>query len=241
MFALQRSNDVEAYLSELQDVDFNVEADDAGTTFTLLVHGLKDSVAALDTFIATQTRACVSVEWPTPQGLFQPSERGLWQISRATGAFVEVSGFTTYRATAMTREAAEAARDMVIRAAARAKEFRPMLSGLLPPHNPNVEMRFALVPHVPATLSPLPWTTALAVAERPLFRLSLVESRQESTGARELRHRHAGIAEGRVLNISTRPEPPSTLGNVVAQTIDKAALPASNAATASSKRSLAFR
>lgn len=245
MFVLQRSEAVEAHLAKLDNVRFGVEADETGSTFMLRAHGAKSAVVELDAYLATQTRACVSVEWPVSamSGL-QLSERGLWGISAATGAFVEASGWTSLRATAGTLEAAERARDMVLRAAvrARADSFRPQLSALLPPHDPALDTRYALVPHMPASLAPLPWSTELAASERPLFRLSRVEGRHESAGARELRHRHVGIADGRVLTLHTRPtaESNSTLASLVAQTLDKAALPTGNAAVAST-RSLVFR
>lgn len=244
MFVLQRSDEVAEQLAKMSSVRFGIEATETGT-FVLKAQGRRDAVEELDAYLATQTRACVSVEWPvSAMNSLQPSEKGMWSISAATGALVEAVGWTSLRATAGSKEAAERARDMILRAAARYKTdaFRPALGALLPPHDPALDTRFALVPHRPANLAPLPWSTELAAAEHPLFRLSRVEGRQETAGARELRHRSVEISGARVLPLSTSGrEEAGTLETVITRTLEKASLPAGNAAAATASRSLSFR
>jgi hypothetical protein len=233
MFVLQRSKAVEAYLGTLRGVRFAVEGDEAGA-FYIRAAGGKTAVAALENYLLETAKAAVSVEWPATAMGFQPSQAGMWAISSASGALVEAVGWTSYRATAGTVEAAEAAREIMLRAGARFKatEFAPALRALLPPHDPELETRFALIPHKPARVAPLLWSTEMAVAERPLFRLSRVEGRSESAGARDLRHRSADIADARVVPLGKGEA--STLATVVDETLAKAALP-------DAARTLSFR
>lgn len=226
MFVLQRSKAVEAHLGTLRGVRFGVDTDETGAAFVISASGAKSAVTALEEYLLEAANEAVSVEWAaTAMGGLQPSLGGLWAISSATGALVESVGWTSYRATAGTRETAEAARDLMLRAGARFKAaaFAPALRALLPPHDPSVEPRFALMPHKPARLAPLPWSTELAVAERPLFRLSRVEGRAESAGARDLRHRSAEIADARVVALGRGDA--GTLSSMVDEVLAKAALP----------------
>ncbi|GMK55399.1 hypothetical protein CspeluHIS016_0204550 [Cutaneotrichosporon spelunceum] len=235
LFLLQRSKAVEAYLRTLTGVRFGVEADETGM-FNVRAEGAQTSVIALEKYLHDVVNESVSIEWPaTAMGGLQPSLGGLWAISTATGALVEAVGWTSYRATGSTTEAVEAARDIMLRAGKRFKAagFAPAVRAVLPPHDPNSETRFALMPHRPARLAPIPWSTELAVAERPMFRLSRVVGMAESAGARDLRHRSAEIADARVVPLG-RGEA-SSLSAVVDETIAKASLPGNPS------RSLSFR
>ncbi|CAK9780915.1 hypothetical protein CC85DRAFT_284686 [Cutaneotrichosporon oleaginosum] len=233
MFVLQRSKAVEAYLGTLRGVRFGVDSDETGM-FIIRAEGGKTAVTALETYLLETAKAAVSVEWPASAMGFQPSAGGMWAVSTATGALIEAVGWTSYRATAGTLGAAEAARDVMLRAGARFKaaSFAPSLRALLPPHDPSSETRFCLMPHKPARLAPLLWSTELAIAERPLFRLSRVEGRAESAGARDLRHRSVEIADARVIPLGKGEA--GTLASVVDETLAKAALP-------EAARTLSFR
>ncbi|BEJ16086.1 hypothetical protein CspHIS471_0506910 [Cutaneotrichosporon sp. HIS471] len=235
LFLLQRSKAVEEYLRSLTDVRFGVEAEEAGM-FNVRAEGAQSAVVALEKYLLDFVKEAVSIEWPaTAMGGLQPSLGGLWAISTASGALVEAVGWTSYRAVGSTTEAVEAARDIMLRAGARFKaaSFAPALRAVLPPHDPRSEDRFALMPHRPARLTPLPWSTELAVAERPMFRLSRVVDASESAGARDLRHRSAEISDARVVPLGKGEA--SSLSAVVDETIAKASLPGNTG------RSLSFR
>lgn len=83
-----------------------------------------------------------------------------WTVSQTTGAWIDQNGLT-----GSTSEVA-AARGMLERVASQLSVTQPPLTMLAR------EGKYALLPHVPASSSPLPWAEAARVNGRSLFRLS---------------------------------------------------------------------
>lgn len=83
-----------------------------------------------------------------------------WTVSQATGAWIDQGGITG------SASEVAAARGMLERVASQLSASSPALTML------SHDGAFALLPHVPASSSPLPWAEAARVDGRSLFRLS---------------------------------------------------------------------
>lgn len=203
LFLLQRDPAVTAWLGSLEGVGLSVEpVEGQGELqgWLLIAKGRKDDLSRLDSFLKQEQERHTVLQWPTDtMGGFKPTPATLWAVSVATGAHVEQVGWGKYVATGKTPAAAEAAKQMVLTIAERATAPYPPLGACIPPED-NVAKEtpelYALVPHVPASSSPLPWDTSAIVAGRPLFRLRDVDT--GNPGLLQAKHREAKLEGARV-------------------------------------------
>lgn len=164
----------------------------------LVAKGRNESCNTLRELLDERRKSIMTIEFSKNDVLGLEATVGLLQtISNAAGAYVELAAEGTYRATALSEEAAEASKRILGMAALRTsvlprhrplQNVRPAVAHFLS-HTPasSIDTRqdtYGLYPFFPSNTEPLPWDLSATTIDSHFYRLEKVKKWDENSSSR---------------------------------------------------------